>query len=74
MLLAIIVLLLSLNIFLIYQWGVTAVREYRNGYEKGTFDYQDRVRAHAEVYPTLTARELYEKIKIKLPDEESRQD
>jgi hypothetical protein len=73
MCLAIIVILLCTTLFFAYQWGVTAVREHGNGYEKGFFEYQNRVRGFANAHPTLTAEELYETLKINIPDEESRQ-
>lgn len=73
MLAAIIVILLCLNVFLLYQWGVTAVREYKRGFEGGVWAYQEKAREFAEAHPTLTAEELYETIKIEMTDEESRQ-
>ena len=58
-----ILLSLLLIIYLAYQWGVTAVREYRWGYDDGAKEYAERVKAFAEAHPTLTAEELYQTLK-----------
>ena len=58
-----ILLSLLLIIYLAYQWGVTAVREYRWGYDDGAKEYAERVKAFAEAHPTLTAEELYHTLK-----------
>ena len=59
MLIATLILSLSLIIYLLYQWGTTAAKEYRRGMD----DYAERVKAFAEAHPTLTAEELFESLK-----------